>query len=325
MDTPRKILHSLRGLMLSFALLWSAAGAAAAAPVPDDGWQPLYDLVDPGLQRGLESVMVRNPTWNRLAKSGRFAVGLVDLAGLEPRFARINGNVMMYAASMPKIAILLAAYVSLEDGTLADTPAIRQDIADMIRVSSNEAATRMIDRIGMARIDQILMDPKFELYDESRGGGLWVGKRYAKAGPRLPDPMHGISHGATVTQVCRFYYLLANDRLVSASRTAEMLADLSDPHLHHKFVHALDERAPDATVYRKSGTWKTWHADSVWVKGARWRNYILVAMVESADGEKIIRNLLPAVESLLMARPSIAAGGRATGKNSSEPEAGADT
>jgi len=137
------------------------------------------------------------------------------------------------------------------------------------------------------------------------GGGLWVGKRYAKQGRRLPDPMHGISHGATVTQVCRFYYLLANERLVSPQWTAEMLADLSDPQLHHKFVHELQVRAPDATLYRKSGTWKTWHSDSVWVKGVNWRNYILVAMVESADGERIIRNLLPAIESLLV-RPAIA-------------------
>ena len=36
------------------------------------------------------------------------------------------------------------------------------------------------------------------------GGGLWVGKRYAAAGKRLPDPMNGLSHGATVEQVSRF-------------------------------------------------------------------------------------------------------------------------
>jgi beta-lactamase class A len=182
-------------------------------------------------------------------------------------------------------------------------------MTDMIRYSSNDAATRMIDRIGMRRIDEILMDPRFGLYDKSRGGGLWVGKRFAKDGPRVPDPMHGISHGATVTQVCRFYYLLANNRLVAPEWTDQMLADMSDPGLRHKFVYALMTRAPDATIYRKSGTWRTWHSDSVWVKGGSWRNYILVAMVESPDGEPIIRNLLPAVEAVLQkgAKPALVA------------------
>ncbi|MEZ5558111.1 MAG: serine hydrolase [Pseudomonadales bacterium] len=284
----------LAALLILLPLIAPQAGAA-----DETGWQPLYDLVDPALQADLEKLMAANPTWNRLARGDRMAVGLVDLATPEPRFARINGNLMMYAASLPKIAILLAAYVSLEDGSLEDTAAIRQDMSDMIRYSSNQAATRMIDRIGMQRIDQILMEPRFGLYDESRGGGLWVGKRFAKQGPRLPDPMNGISHGATVTQICRFYYLLANERLVSPAWTQQMLADMSDPGLHHKFVQALMTRAPDATLYRKSGTWKTWHSDSVWVKGAHWRNYILAAMVESPDGERIIRNLLPAVEAVL--------------------------
>ena len=169
----------------------------------------------------------------------------------------------------------------------------------MIRYSSNEAATRMIDRIGMERIDEILMDPRYNLYDESQGGGLWVGKRFAKQGQRMGDPLHNISHGATVTQICRFYYLLAKGRLVGPGRTQEMLYDMSEPGLYHKFVYALRARAPDATIYRKSGTWRTWHSDSVWVKGKNWRNYILAAMVESADGERIIRNLLPAVEEIL--------------------------
>ncbi|MCB1686381.1 MAG: hypothetical protein KDI31_17925, partial [Pseudomonadales bacterium] len=161
-------------------------------------------------------------------------------------------------------------------------------------------ATRMIDRIGMERIDEILMDPKYDLYDESRGGGLWVGKRYAKEGRRLPDPMHGISHGATATQICRFYYLLATEKLVGPKWTQQMMDDMSDPHLNHKFVYAIKKRAPEATLYRKSGTWRTWHSDSVWVKGKGWRNYILTAMVDSTDGERIIRELLPAIEPILL-------------------------
>jgi len=169
----------------------------------------------------------------------------------------------------------------------------------MIRKSSNEAATRLIDLLGFAKIAQVLSDPAFGFYDENRGGGLWVGKRYAKAGKRYGDPMFNISHGATVAQVCRFYYLLAKRHLINPERSAQMLEDLSAPGLHHKFVNAIDKLAPDAQLFRKSGTWKNWHADSIMVRGKRWRNYILVAMVESPDGETIIRQILPAVEKVL--------------------------
>jgi len=290
-------MRSCRVCLLVVLMTVCSAVSAAAGTRAD--WQPLYDLVDPRLQDELERIFDRNPGWKRLAASGRMAVGLVDMAGEQPRFARVNGNLMMYAASLPKIAILLAAYVQLEEEKLRDTPNIRKDMTDMIRYSSNEAATRMIDRIGMERIDEILMDPRFGLYDESRGGGLWVGKRFAKQGERIGDPLHNISHGATVTQICRFYYLLATGQLVGPGRTQEMLYDLSDPGLYHKFVYAVRNRAPDATLYRKSGTWQNWHADSIWVKGKNWRNYILAAMVESKDGERIIRNVLPAVEDVL--------------------------
>jgi beta-lactamase class A len=280
-------------------MLMTVGGTAGAAAGMRTDWLPLYDLVDPKLQDELERIFDRNPGWKRLAASGRMAVGLVDMAGAQPRFARVNGNLMMYAASLPKIAILLAAYVQLEEEKLPDTPNVRKDMTDMIRYSSNEAATRMIDRIGMERIDEILMDPRFGLYDESRGGGLWIGKRFAKQGQRIGDPLHNISHGATVTQICRFYYLLATGQLVGPGRTQQMLYDLSDPGLYHKFVYAVRNRAPDATLYRKSGTWQNWHADSIWVKGKNWRNYILAAMVESSDGERIIRSVLPAVEDVL--------------------------
>lgn len=309
-NEPELQLDKLGGKRMKGTLLLLLGLFALSLPLQagiDSAWtqetRSLYDLVDADLQAQLEARIFGDPQWARLARSQKLSVGVVDLNGAEPRFARINGNRMMYAASLPKIAILLAAYVALEDGTLADTPAIRKDMADMIRVSSNHAATRMIDRIGMQRIDDILMDPKYGLYDKTRGGGLWVGKRYAKEGTRMGDPMHGISHGATVTQVCRFYYELAAGELVAPRWTDAMLADLADPGLDHKFVHPLKRLAPDAQLYRKSGSWRTWHSDSVMVQGSVWRNYILVAMVDSADGERILRSLVPAVETVIQQGP----------------------
>lgn len=266
-------------------------------------WRPLYDRVDPGLQARLTNRLSANPEWRRLIQRKQLAVGVVDLGFSEqpPRYASVNGNQMMYAASLPKIAILLAAYVSFDDGSLPETPAYHADLQEMIRHSSNAAATRMIDTIGMDKIERVMRDPRFGFYDEKRGGGLWVGKRYASAGVRHGDPLYNISHGATVTQVSRFYYQLATAHLLGPARSEQMLSDLSDPGIHHKFVAALEKREPRARIFRKSGTWKQWHSDSVLVRGPDWRNYILVGLVESPNGEAILRELLPAVEDLIYA------------------------
>lgn len=284
----------LAAVIFSFAL-YLACNVAQA-----EDWEPLYDRYDPEFQSALENRLRRNGTWASLIRNKKLAIGVVDLRSDPPRFARVNGDVMMYAASLPKIAILLSAYVAFEDGTLKETDAIHQDLTAMIRVSSNAAATRLIDKIGMRRIQATLKDPRYDFYDVKHGGGLWVGKRYASSGPRQGDPLYNISHGATVTQVCRFFYLLASRRLISEARSEQMLEDLADPELHHKFVSQLDKRAPAARVFRKSGTWRKWHSDAILVEGPRWRDYILVALVESESGESIIRQVLPAVEELLV-------------------------
>jgi beta-lactamase class A len=278
-------------------LFWAVTAQAQDKAI----WTPLYDRVDTDLQAKLERQINANPEWRRLVQRKQFAIGVVDLGhdGAAPRYARINGNQMMYAASLPKIAILLSAYVSFEDGSLPETAAIHADLQEMIRVSSNAAATRMIDAVTMPKIERVMRDPEFGFYDEARGGGLWVGKRYASSGIRRGDPMFNISHGATVTQVCRFYYQLANGHLISPERSAQMLDDLSHPGIHHKFVAEIEKRAPLAQIFRKSGSWKNWHADSVLVRGPDWRNYILVGLVESPNGETILRNLVPAIEEML--------------------------
>lgn len=268
--------------------------------VSDDDFHRLYDWIDEALQTELARQLDAKQEWRRLVRAEKLALGVVDLSDpARPRFARINGNTMMYAASLPKIAILLAAYQSFEDGSLEETPEVAADLAAMIRVSSNTAATAMIDRLGFEKIEQVLTDPRYELYDRKRGGGLWVGKRYAKAGRRVGDPMRNISHAATVTQVCRFYYLLTTGRAVSFERSGQMLEDLGDPGLHHKFVGVLERRAPLARLFRKSGSWRDWHSDSILVWGPE-RRYILVAMVESPNGETIMRELAQAVDALVL-------------------------
>ena len=261
--------------------------------------RPLAQCTDSTLQARLDHALMR-PRWSPLIAHGRMAVGIVDLSDPgRPRYAAVNGDSMMYAASLPKIGILYAATRQLHDGRLTASPALERDLHAMIRVSSNAAATRTIDRVGgLQAVNQTLTDAAVAFYDPQRDGGLWVGKRFASDGRRQPDPINGLSHAATVHQVARFYTLLATGRLISRARSAQMLDVLANPGIDHKFVHALRRRAPNVAVYRKSGSWRHWHADSALVWGPR-RRYVVVALVADARGEQILRALVPAVERAL--------------------------
>ncbi|WP_378184212.1 serine hydrolase [Aquimarina sp. SS2-1] len=268
--------------------------------IPNDSI-PLRGLIDSTLQKKLEQEINKKPRWKKLIANKKMAVGVVDLSNTQQiRFARINGNHMMYAASLPKIAVLLAATDAIENGELKETQEVKTDMKIMISKSNNAATTRMINRIGYDKIETVLTSERYNLYDEEFGGGLWVGKRYGGGGDTNRDPLKNLSHAASVTQVCRFYYLLVQGKLVTEARSKQMLDIMEDPALHHKFVNTLDKIAPDARLFRKSGSWKTYHSDSVlvWGKDPK-RRYILVALIDDLNGEQIIRNLVRPIEKVL--------------------------
>ena len=280
-----------------------AAGLEAIADLPlhqPSASGPLRDREDAELTRELRARVNAHVQWRGLAEARHLSVGLVDFRDPSvPRYAAVNGDTMMYAASLPKIAILLAAFQAFEDGRLRQSAEIEGDLSAMIQRSDNQAATRMVDRLGLPTIARTLTAPAVRLYDAATGGGLWVGRAYAQDHPVLPDPLKGLLHAATAYQVCRFYYLLANGKLVSPERSAEMLTLLSGTALSHKFVYHLKDTSSLDHVYRKSGTWQNWHADSVLVWQNDGRRYILTGLVEDAGGEQILRDLLPAAEEVL--------------------------
>lgn len=295
---------------LFFALFFSASqilaqGPLAFASIPafsytaDYDLPPLLNCADEQFQDDLEAVILKNPIWKKLASENKLAVGLVDLSDMRDiRFAEINGDQMMYAASLPKIAVLLTAMDALESGELKDTPEVRKDMRLMISKSDNHASTRMIDRLGYDKIEAVLTSDRYKLYDKEKGGGLWVGKRYAASGNKNPDPLKGLSHAATASQISRFYYLMLQGKLVCRERSQEMMECMVDPQLHHKFVNTLNKIAPEAKLFRKSGSWRTFHSDSIMVWGPD-RQYILTALVNDSNGEKIMRELVYQVEKVL--------------------------
>lgn len=284
--------------LLSCALFTSFT-VAQSLPLHTSIVDPLDTHTSPILQELLHQEINKNPKWSALVKNNHMAIGIVDMSDISNiEYAGINDQFMMYAASLPKIAILLAAMDAIDKGELPDTKEIRKDMYLMISKSNNAASTRMIDRVGYDKIEAVLRNDQIKLYDEEEGGGLWVGKRYAAGGKRHPEPLKGLSHAATARQVCSFYYQLALGNLISAERSEEMLDIMKDPSLHHKFVNTLDRIAPKADVYRKSGSWKNWHSDSVLVWGPN-RKYILVALIDDSLGEQIVRDLVVPLEKVM--------------------------
>ena len=269
--------------------------------IADSKIKPLTELSNFSMQKSLDKELNANPTWKKLISQKKMAVGVVDLSNPnDVKYANVNGDFMMYAASLPKIAILLSAMDALEKGELKETSEIKTDMRLMIAKSDNQAATRMINRVGYNKIESVMTDPKYMLYDEEHGGGLWVGKRYGGGGDTNREPLKHLSHAASVNKVCRYYYLLANGKLVNYERSKQMLEIMGNPDLHHKFVAVLEKIAPQAKLFRKSGTWKTYHSDSILVWGTDTnRRYILVALIDDPKGGQIIKDLVTAVEKVL--------------------------
>lgn len=227
--------------------------------------------------------------------SEQAAVGLLDLRTL--RLAMIHPDRIEYAASVPKVAILLAWFQLHPDAATNLDSGTRHEFGLMIKQSSNEIAAKYSQEIGLTAIRQVL--DRYHFYDATHGGGLWLGKHYGQGGERLGDPVGDHSHAATVRQLLRFYLLLEQGRLVSpaASQTMrEIFASPDIPALDDRFVRALAGRG--LQVLRKSGWWEDWYHDSAVIEGAG-RHYLLVALTHHAQGNAYLVGLARAVDDLL--------------------------
>lgn len=199
-----------------------------------------------------------------------------------PRLAELNGRQMVYAASLPKIGILLGAAFAIHEGRLELDESLETDMNDMIRYSCNKCASRVLDRVGRQQLLDLLQSPEFHFYDPDQSGGLWVGKAYGPEEAYQRDPLAGLSHGANAFQAARFYYELQTGTLVSPAMSELMLETLSRPGNNHKFVKGLQSLS-GLEIYRKSGTWKTYHADSALIR-FEGHAYIMVALANSPNG-----------------------------------------
>jgi len=180
------------------------------------------------------------------------AAGVFDLrAG---RLAMIRPDKIDYAASVPKIAILLAWFQFHPEAATALDAQTRRELGLMIKISDNALAAKYSRVMGLKPIQQVLDSLHF--YDPARGGGLWMGRHYGGSDERYGDPLADHSHAATVRQLLRYYLLLEQGRLVSpeASRTMrEIFASPDIPHLDDKFVKGLAGRDMCRSCARPAG------------------------------------------------------------------------
>jgi beta-lactamase class A len=271
---------------------------ALDAIAPFEDLAPLWDYMDPELQRGVERALVELELDDD-ARRKRLAVALVDVSDVrQPRVAAVNGDVMMYAASLPKIAVLLAAFEKIAQHKMELDGETEQLMRRMIRESSNGATTELMHRVGKEYIARVLLSPRYRLYDPARNGGLWVGKDYAKAGLWRRDPLYNLSHGATAMQVARFYYLLQTGNLVTPDHSRQMKEIMAGTRLPHKFAKALARVAPQAVLFRKSGSWSTYHSDSVLVERGDLA-YIAVALSNDPKGAQWMERIITALHRIV--------------------------
>ncbi len=241
-------------------------------------------------------------------ESEQTAVGLLDLT--TGRAAMLRADTQYYAASIPKIVILLTYFHTFPEKAeqLDDTTA--HELGLMIKRSDNALAAKYSRLLGLDTIEQVVTSPRYQLYDPMHGGGLWMGKHYGPGEERNRDPLAGDSHTATVRQLLRYYLMLEQGRLVSPEVSRVMRRVFESPtieHLEAKIVKALAGR--DVTILRKSGTWSDWRGDSAVVRGDG-RHYILAVLThvptpdDRADpppGETYIVRLARAIDDWAIA------------------------
>lgn len=240
--------------------------------------------LDGELQSKLE-IIIDDLGLTQAVRDKRLSFAFADISDINhPIMAGVNETHMMYAASLPKIAILFGLFKKIEDGEIEWTDDIKKKAEDMNRASSNPAASELFKLVGSDYIRELMLSEKYGLYDVERYGGLWAGKEYSKAPAKNTDPIAGMFHTATPFSVLRFYYMLESVQLLSEKWTLVMRDVMSETAYKSKFVRGLQNCCPEAKTLRKAGAWKNFSCDSALVFNRK-KKYILVGFADDPDGE----------------------------------------
>ncbi len=293
-----RLIHSqmshLIGLLI-FLMLCSCALAAEPTSQPYMNYTLDFDTkTDPALQEKVEKVdaSLREKFGMTTEQT---AVGVLDLNTL--KLALIHPDREDYAASVPKVGILLAYFQLHPEAATNLDPTTQKELGMMAKQSSNEMASKFSHELTLTKIQEVL--DSYHFYDKDHGGGIWVGKHYGKDSERHMSPVGNNSHAATVRQLVRYFLMLEQGKLVSPEASKKMREIFASPDLKAddiKFVKGLKGR--DVEIIRKWGSWENWYHDSAVVSGGG-RHYILVAMTKHPKGDEYLEALAPAVDDLL--------------------------
>ena len=254
---------------------------------------------DPDLQSALEAIDQSVGEELGIPPVER-AFGVLDLTDL--RVAMVQPDAMFYAASVPKICIVMAYFDTHPEAITNLDPDVERELQLVIKRSDNELAAKYSQLVGLDKIQEMLQSKRYRFYDKDRGG-FWCGKHYGIAEPRMGDPVHDHSHAATVRQCLRYYLMLEQGRLVSAAACAKLKEIFAAPDLefhNDRFVAGLNGR--DVTIIRKSGLWEDWHLDTARIQHGE-RVYLLAGMVHHPNGGEYLAETAAAVDEALCGPP----------------------
>jgi beta-lactamase class A len=254
-----------------------------------------YDTqLDRELQREIEAIDARVRSEFGMNPE-HAALGVLDLRRL--RLAMIHADRCEYAASVPKIGILLAYFHLRPQAATNLQNNIRRELGLMVKASNNEVAANFSQMLGLREIQGVLNE--FRFYDATRGGGIWVGKHYGVSSERYGDPVGDNSHAATVRQLLRFYLMLEQGKLVSPAASKTMREIFESPEIPHddiKFVKAFANE--NVQIIRKWGSWENWLHDSAVVRDSQ-RHYIIVGLTHHPRGDEYLEKVAQAVHRLM--------------------------
>jgi beta-lactamase class A len=268
---------------------------ACTSTTPTQPFTMNYDTpLDRDLQQRLEEIDARLRAKHGMTTE-QAAVGVLDLQ--RPRVAMIHPDRIEYAASIPKIGILLAYFHLHPEAATSLDAETQHELGLMVKASSNEMAAKHSRAIGLREIQQILN--QYGFYDAARGGGIWVGKHYGPNSERIGDPVADHSHAATIRQLLRFYWMLDRGELVSpaaSKKMRELFLSPDIPHDDHKFVKAL--AGPNMVLLRKWGSWQNWLHDSAIVEGPG-RRYVIAALTQHPAGDAYLEDFAREVDAVM--------------------------
>src|SRR5437879_3104566 len=154
------------------SLIFLAFSSVSAAEIPTRINQSFmsYSLsytnpTDKALQAKLESIDAILRTQYGMFTNDT-AVGLLDL--LNFRLAMIHPDREEYAASVPKIGILLAYFQLHPEAATNLDSATRHELGLMIKISNNQMAAKFSRQLGLKQIQQVLNN--YQFYDSKPGG-----------------------------------------------------------------------------------------------------------------------------------------------------------